>query len=136
MKRSSWVALVLSVIILTTVGVALLSSRNAPETLTPSYANSMVQTMQGAVSKKNVGTLLSYFSDDGEGKFANLSHAQLRKILQRAFINSKTLTADCKKIAVHPGKTGTDVEFDLTLKNEGDTVSAEDYNGHITWLTA
>ena len=132
MKRSSLVALGLSLIILVALTLVLLSSRNAPETLSSESANAMIQTMQGAVSKKSVGTLMSYFSDGSDAKFANLSHSQLRKILQRAFFNSKSLTADCKNVTVHPGTSGTDVEFDLSLKNEGDAVSAEDYNGHIT----
>ena len=132
MKKSSVFALGLSLVILIVLGIVLLSSRNAPETLSPEYATSMVTDMQTAVKKKNVGTLMSYFSDVSESKFANLSHSQLRKILQRAFFNSKTLVAECKKISVHPGTNSTDIEFDLILKNEGDMVSAEDYNGHIT----
>ena len=132
MKRSSVVALSICLIILMLVGVVLLSSRNSPEILTPEYANSIIENMQGAVKKKSVGSLMSYFSDDGSDKFANLSHTQLRKTLARAFFNSKTLTAECKNVAVHPGASGTDVEFDLSLKNEGELVTAEDYNGHIT----
>ena len=131
MKRSSWIALVVSLVLIGVVAYFYAAGRSSPETFSPDMAKSMISAMQDAVKRKSVNSIMKYVHEDADHLYAGMKPNQLRNLLARAFFDSKTLRADCSNVSTHAGQTTTSVEFDLSLKNEDGNLAAEDYSGHI-----
>ena len=132
MKRSSWTVMGICVLLSILLVVGYQASRSAPETITQTDAEAMLQKMQAAVHRKDVKTIMDAISLEPGTRVANLNADQLRLMLARAFRNSGELTADVSNIKFTGGTGQATLEFDLAVNQRNGEMTAADYRGRIT----
>ncbi len=131
MQRKSWILLLISFVLCSSLGFAFFLSRSSPEVLTKESANSMIEEMKKAVSHKSVGGIMAYIAPDPEVEIAKMHPDNLALLISRAFHVSGKLIADCNNLTfVGSGESPT-TEFDLVVHHQEQSMTAEDYRGHI-----
>ena len=133
MKRSSWIILSLCIVLAGSLVAIYRLSQTGTGPLTEAQARQMVQTMQNAVAKKNVGTIMGYITTENDAKIVNLKQDQLRLLLARAFRNAQEMHADVNHFTFEGGtKDDATAQFDLALTHDEPGLHADVYSGQIT----
>ena len=131
MRKSSWVALGICVVLAVGLAFAYTLSRSSSETLTREEALALVNTMKEAATHKDVNTIMSYVATDPETRVVNVNPDQLRLLIARAFRSAGKIRPEIAHFSFAGGPNEATMEFDLTVFNDhGDGVS-QDYQGHI-----
>jgi len=131
MKRSSWIILAICAALMCFLGFLYVQSQDKPPDMTPSLIESMLGSMQKAVARKDVRTLLSYVDQSPETRISSLNTDQLRLTLSRAFNTSDQLEAVYSGLTLHDDGEEATAEFDLKVLHHMSGANADDYNGHI-----
>src|SRR5690242_8238760 len=132
MRKSSWILLGVSVLLLALLGFAYLQSQNAPDTLTEAQATEMLKKMQDAVAHNNVNAIMDQISPDPGVRVAGVRQEQLRVMLARAFRQAGPFQADVSGVSLLPSKDEATLQFDLNVKHPMDQGVGTDYHGHVT----
>jgi hypothetical protein len=132
MRKSSWILLGISVVLLVLLGFAYLQSQNAPDTRTEAQAVEMLKRMQSAVAHNNVNGIMDMISPDPGTRIGNMRTEQLRVMIARAFRQSGPFRADFSGISLHPSQNEASLEFDLQVTHLMDGNVGRDYSGHVT----
>lgn len=132
MKRTSWIALGLCLIIAAGLGYAFLLSQSGSEHLTEHEAIDMTQKMEHAFSAKNANGVLAYVGPASDTRIMNITPDQLHLLLVRYFRSADRLSADLTNYAFAGGDTDATLQFDIAVHNDGMDSRKTDYSGHIT----
>jgi len=133
MKRSSWIILSICIVLAGSLVTLYRLSQMGAGNLTETQARAMVQTMQDAVTHKNVNTIMSYMTTDSDAKIVNQRQDQLRMLLARAFRNAQEMRADVTDFAFEGGtKDDATAQFNLVLKHVEAGLTSDAYSGQIT----
>lgn len=132
MRKSSWAVLGVCALLLFGLGFAYMLSRASNDTLTRDQAAQIVQKMQDAVARKDVGTIMNYIDPSPETRVASLNQDQLRIMIGRALHAMKNPRADVSNLAFAGGvDSDATLDFDLDVKNGDTDYNALPYKGHI-----
>jgi len=132
MRKSSWVAIAVCVVLAAFLAFAYLWTPSSPETLTQQDGNQIVDKLKDAVAHKNADEIMAFVSPDPDTKIAGLNQDQLRLMLMRAFHNSGTLKADVSNVALVSVRNEATLAFDVVVKDSTPDMLAGDYTGRIT----
>jgi hypothetical protein len=132
MERRSWILLGICAALVACLGFGYYLSKASPPELTQPQAEKMLNVLNDAVQRKDVGAIMDYVSPDSETRLAGLKTDQLRLMLARAFRSTGRLEPTTTNVTFqNSGNTAT-LDFDLSIKSkEADMVSIP-YAGHVT----
>jgi hypothetical protein len=130
-KRSSWIILAISALLLGLLAFLYVQSQQKPPDMTQSRIESMLDKMKDAVAHKNIRALMSFVDQSSETRISKLNVDQLRLTLSRAFNNSDQLEALYTGLALHNNGDESTAEFDLKVVHHLSAATADDYDGHI-----
>ncbi|HLK57694.1 MAG TPA: hypothetical protein VKU00_14100 [Chthonomonadaceae bacterium] len=132
MRKSSWILLGVSVVLLILLGYAYLQSQNASENLTEAQVAEMLKKMQDAVTHRNANGIMDMISPDPGARIADMHPDQLRVMLARAFRQSGPFRTDISGVALQSSPNEANVQFDLEVQHVMDGGIGKDYSGHVT----
>lgn len=131
MKKSSWIVLGLCLLLVIGLVSAYFLTQNSPATLNQAQAMQMIEKMQDALHHKNVNGIMDYISPNSDTRISNLNQEQLRRMLIHYMRSSDTLSAEVQNPTFTGGDSEAELQFDLTVFNNGQDSRKEDYKGHV-----
>lgn len=132
MKRSSWIAIGISSLLIAGLIAAYFASQGGHETLTQEDAIQTTKKLEEAFRNKSVGAVMDHLGTGSDTRISDIGADQLRMMLANYFRNSDHLHADLSNYTFSTVGLEGMLQFDATLfNNSGDSVK-EDYHGHIT----
>ena len=133
MRKSSWIALVISGVLLVGLGATYLLGQIKPSRITQQSVETMLRDMQHAVRHKDVDGIMQYIDPTPGKTIAHLKAGQIRSLLSNAFHAMGTPEADVSQISFQREGDHAVVGFDLRVHSGGpDYTADDDYQGHIT----
>ena len=132
MKRKSWIALGVSLVLAICLGALYLLSQSAPEKLTQEQAVAILSKMQVSFEKKSVSGVVDHVTTDPHARLANLTPDQVHLMLANYFRNSERLHTEATHQTYSEGPDENLLQFDLSVRNDSSDSKKEDYQGRIT----
>ena len=132
MQRRSWILLGICAALLFCLGLAYYLSNTPPPTLTQAQAERMLETLNTAVRRKDVNTMMDYVSPEPETRLAGLRPDQLRMMLARAFRSTGALEPQTSNVTFADQGDKATLDFDLKVNSRESDMLSTPYSGHIT----
>ncbi len=127
MRKSSWLLLSLSGVLLAGLYLAYRAAQQTPETYTPEAAHAMIAKMQDAVAHKRAGDIMEYITPDPDAHILDMTTDQLRLLIARGLRSSQGMRADVSDIKSQSTVSEATVTFQLAVTHHEPNMVATDY---------
>ncbi len=131
MQKSSSIVLAVCAALALCLGIGYLVTSGSPPQITQQQAVSMLDEMNAAVERKDVGGIMRHVSTAPDQKIAGMRGDQLRFILTRGLRSGGKMSSQTSNVQFNASENNATLDFDLFVTSkEGDALT-ELYKGHI-----
>lgn len=131
MKKSSKVAISLSLIVVVYIAGLYMLSGRTPASYTHQDGINLVRRLQNDVANRDESDIISQISPDESTKIANMRVPELRQLLARAFFAMKNPHAEVSQLQVNLDGSDAVISGNLSITDAGNDFSSRISQGHI-----
>jgi hypothetical protein len=131
MQKSSWMVLAVCAALALCLGVGYVVTSASPPPITREHAVKMLDEMNDAVARKDVGALMRHVNTAPDQKIAGMRPDQLRLMIMRGMRGSGKLTSQTSNVLFTPRGDAATLEFDLLVVSREGSATSEMYRGHV-----